>query len=274
MNAAAERAPVTSDSQAAKAARDFADGLRMHRVWMMLARMDIRQRYRRSILGPFWITIAMIVWISAIGPLYSLLLGIGSREFVPYLAMGIITWGLLSGLILDGSAAFVGADNLVRSMKLPYTVHVMRTLQRNLIIFAHNLLAFVPFMVWLRIWPEARWLWALPGVVLILLAGLPVAFLLGTLSARFRDLQQMIASIVQLAFFITPIFWKPELLGAHRWAADYNPFQQLLEVVRGPIVEGVPSLATYGRIGLMLLVLYAVAAPFFIRYRRRLAFWV
>ena len=270
----ARERPLGFASQSAKAWRDLADGLRMHRVWTMLARMDIRQRYRRSILGPFWITIAMIVWIAAIGPLYSLLLGIGSREFIPYLAMGIITWGLLSGLILDGAAAFVGAEQLVRSMKLPYTVHVMRVLQRNLIIFAHNLLAFLPFMLWLGIAPRWEWLWAIPGVALILLASLPAAYLLGTLSARFRDLQQMIASVVQLAFFLTPIFWKPELLGAHRWAADYNPFQQLIEAVRGPVVAGLPPLEVYGRIALMLLVMYLVAAPFFIRYRRRLAFWV
>lgn len=274
MNTAGERLPLGMAVQSGKAAQDFVQGLRMHRVWTMLARMDIRQRYRRSILGPFWITIAMIVWIAAIGPLYSLLLGIGSREFIPYLAMGIITWGLVSGLILDGAATFVGAEHLVRSMKLPYTVHVMRVLQRNLIIFAHNLLAFVPFMIWLGIAPRWQWLWAIPGVLLILLAALPTAFLLGTLSARFRDLQQMIASIVQLSFFITPIFWKPELLGGHRWAADYNPFQQLLEVVRGPVVEGLPPALTYGGIGLLLLVLYLVATPFFIRYRRRLAFWV
>lgn len=271
---ARERPPLGMAVQSAKAAKDFADGLRMHRVWVMLARMDIRQRYRRSILGPFWITIAMIVWIAAIGPLYSLLLGIDSREFIPYLAMGIITWGLIAGVILEGAASFVAAEHLVRSMRLPYTVHVLRALQRNLIIFLHNLLAFVPFMIWLGIVPQWRWLWAIPGVVLILLAALPTAFLLGALSARFRDLQQMIASIVQLAFFLTPIFWKAELLGDHRWAADLNPFQQLLESVRGPVVSGLPPLETYGRIGLLLLVLYLVATPFFIRYRRRLAFWV
>jgi lipopolysaccharide transport system permease protein len=263
------------NSQAAKAAQDLVDGLRMHRVWSMLARMDIRQRYRRSILGPFWITIAMIVWILAIGPLYSQLLGIGSREFIPYLAMGIITWGLLSGLILDGAAAFVGAEHLVRSMRLPYSVHVLRSLQRNLIIFAHNLLAYLPFMLWLGIAPRWGWAWALPGIALILLAALPATFLLGTLAARFRDLQQMIASIVQLAFFITPIFWKPELLGAHAWVADWNPFHLLLEVVRAPVVNGAPPpLHVYSRIGLLLLLLYGVAMPFFIRYRRRLAFWV
>src|SRR5205085_8658147 len=76
---------------------DVIGGLRAHAVWGELARMDIRQRYRRSVLGPFWITISMVIWILAIGPLYSLLLGVGSKEFIPYLAMGIISWGLVSG---------------------------------------------------------------------------------------------------------------------------------------------------------------------------------
>lgn len=256
------------------AVNDLMDGLQAHRVWMMLARMDIRQRYRRSVIGPFWITITMVIWIVAIGPLYSVLLGTSPSVFIPYLAMGIITWGLVSGVLLEGSAAFVSAENLVRAVKLPYTVHILRVLQRNLIVFAHNLLAFVPFMLVLGIRPQWTWLLAIPGVALILLAALPTAFLLGTLSARYRDLQQIIASIVQLAFFVTPIFWHPDLLRERAWLADYNPFHLLLEGVRRPIVEGIPSMQTYGRIFLLILLLYAVAAPFFARYRRRLAFWV
>lgn len=256
------------------AMRDIVGGLAAYRVWSMLARMDIKQRYRRSILGPFWITITMMVWILAIGPLYSKLLGIGSEEFIPYLAMGIITWGLVSGVMLEGAGAFVEADNLVRSVKLPYTIHVLRVLQRNLIIFAHNLLAFVPFMLYMEIVPHWRWLAAIPGVLLILVAALPAAFLLGTLSARFRDLQQIIASVVQLAFFMTPVFWKAELLKERAYLADYNPFQVMLEVVRAPIVDAIPSTETYLRMLLLIAVLYAVAIPFFIRYRRRLAFWV
>ena len=147
-------------------------------------------------------------------------------------------------------------------------------LQRNLIIFAHNLLAFLPFMVFLGIWPKWTWLAAIPGVLLVLIAAVPTAFLLGTLSARYRDLQQIIASIVQLAFFMTPIFWKAELLKDRAYIADYNPFQMLLEGVRRPIVEGIPPAQTYLRIGVLIVVLYLVAAPFFVRYRRRLAFWV
>lgn len=266
--------PWKAVSQARLAMNDLRDGLRAHRVWMLLAKMDIKQRYRRSVIGPFWITITMIIWIMAIGPLYSHLLGIGSKEFIPYLAMGIITWGLLSGLILDGAGAFVSAENLVRSVKLPYTVHILRVLQRNLIIFMHNLLAFVPFMFYLGIKPQWGWLAAIPGVAMIMLAAVPTAFLLGTLSARYRDLQQMIASIVQLAFFMTPIFWKADLLTERVYLADYNPFQIMLELVRRPIVEGMPSVENYFRALVLVLILFLLAAPFFARYRRRLAFWI
>lgn len=269
-----DRPAIKSVPQWRLAIDDLVEGLKAHRVWMMLARMDIRQRYRRSVIGPFWITITMVIFILAIGPLYSHLLGIGTKDFIPYLAMGIITWGLISGVILDGAGAFVGAENLVRSVKLPYTVHILRVLQRNLIIFLHNLLAFVPFMVYLGIWPEWRWLAAIPGVALILLAAIPTAFLLGTLSARYRDMQQIIASIVQLLFFMTPIFWKAELLRDRSYLADYNPFQVLLEVVRRPIVEGIPPVETYAKIAVLIVFLYLLAAPFFARYRRRLAFWI
>lgn len=261
-------------SQWRRAANDFADGIRAHQVWSRLARMDIRQRYRRSVLGPFWITITMVIFITAIGPLYSMLLGIGSKDFIPYLAMGLIAWGLISSVILEGATAFLGAEDLVRSVKLPYAVHIFRMLYRNLIMFAHNLLAFVPFMLYLRVVPEWQWFAAIPGVMLILIAALPTAFLLGTLCARYRDMQQIIASLVQLSFFLTPIFWKPELLKGRPYLADYNPFHLLIETVRAPIVDDIPPGSTYFKVVVVILFLYAIAAPFFVRYRRRLSFWV
>jgi lipopolysaccharide transport system permease protein len=261
-------------SQVRIAANDLLEGVKAKRVWMLLARMDIRQRYRRSILGPFWITITMVIWILAIGPLYGHLLGLSSQEFIPYLAMGIISWGFVSGMLLDGSGAFVEAENLVRAVKLPYTVHILRVLYRNLIVFLHNMLAFVPFMLFLQVWPKWEWLMAIPGVALVMLAALPAAFLLGTLSARFRDMQQIIASIVQLAFFLTPIFWRADLLKDRIYFAEYNPFHIMLEVIRSPVVSGIPPWQTYAKAAAIALLLYALAAPFFARYRRRLAFWV
>lgn len=265
---------VVEASQWSRAWSDVKAGIGNRRVWMALAQYEIRQRYRRSILGPFWITITMMVLILGMGPLYGSLFGVSLDEFIPFLAMGVIAWGLISTLILEGCSTFINAENLIRSVKLPFTVHVMRVLYRNLIVFAHNLVAFVPFMLYLGIEPHWRWLASIPGVALVVMAAFPMIFLLGTLCTRFRDLQQIIASTVQLAFFLTPIFWKPELLKGRIYFAEYNPFHLLLEVIRRPIIEGLPSGATYLKVIAMIVVLNLLAVPVYVRYRRRLAFWV
>jgi ABC-type polysaccharide/polyol phosphate export permease len=266
--------PVAPASQLQLAWKDVVDGIRAYPVWATLSAMDIRQRYRRSILGPFWITITMMVLILGMGPLYGTLFGIDLDEFLPYLSMGVITWGLISTLILEGAASFVNAENLLRSVKLPYTAHIMRVLKRNLVVFAHNLLAFVPFMLYLGIEPHWRWLLMIPGVVLLMMVALPASYMLSVLCTRFRDLQQIIASAVQLAFFLTPIFWKSSLLKHRVYFAEWNPFHWLIEIVRRPIVEGYVPWVTYAKVFGLIVLLYAIAIPFFVRYRRRLAFWV
>jgi len=274
MEVATVSGAVADRSQLGRAWDDVRGGIRAYPVWSTLAWMDIRQRYRRSILGPFWITITMVVLILGMGPLYGSLFGIDIKEFLPYLAMGVITWGLISTLILEGCTTFVTAENLLRSVRLPYTTHVLRVVFRNLIVFAHNLVAFVPFMIYLGLEPEWRWLASIPGVVLVLLAALPAAFIFSILCTRFRDLQQIIASAVQLAFFLTPIFWKGSLLKRHLYFVNWNPFHWMLEVVRAPIIEGIPSWTIYAKLGGLTVLLYAIAIPFFVKYRRRLAFWV
>lgn len=271
-------APMRSTSSRSSQFRmgldDVVGGFKAYPIWSTLARMDIRQRYRRSILGPFWITITMFVLILGMGPLYGTLFGMDLHDFLPYLAMGVISWGLISILILEGAGSFVNSENLLRSVKLPYTAHVLRVIYRNLIVFAHNLVAFVPFMIYLGIEPKWIWLASIPGVLLVLLAAVPAIFIFSVLCTRFRDLQQIIGSAVQLAFFLTPIFWKGSLLKKHLYFVNWNPFHWMLEVIRGPIVEGLPAWTTYAKLSVFAVLLYAVAIPFFVHYRRRLAFWV
>jgi ABC-type polysaccharide/polyol phosphate export permease len=145
---------------------------------------------------------------------------------------------------------------------------------RNLIIFLHNIVAFLPFALYLGIEPRWLWLMALPGVVLIAVAAFPVALILGIFCARFRDMQQIVASIVQLAFFLTPILWKPELLGNREFIATYNPFFVFIEVIRAPVYGHMPGLHVYVSALLIVAGLYAMAFPIFLRFRTRIAFWV
>lgn len=265
---------VTGVSRFHLALRDIIDGTRMYPVWGILAWQDIRQRYRRSVLGPFWITLTMIATIAGMGPLYAALLKIDARDFIPYLALGLIAWGLISSILLEGGMTFSAADSMIRSVRLPMSMHAYRMIGRNVLIFLHNVLAYVPFAIYLGIHPTWLWLMAVPGVVLIVIAAFPVAIILGIFCARFRDMQQIVASVVQLAFFLTPILWKPELLGNRAFIATYNPLYIFIDVVRGPIYGELPHASVYMGAGLIIVALYALAIPLLVRFRQRIAFWI
>lgn len=92
--------------------------------------------------------------------------------------------------------------------------------------------------------------------------------------ARFRDIQQIVASVMQLAFFMTPVIWKPELLGEWQVLLPLNPFFVLMETVRGPLVEGSASWLVWLAALVYTGAAYAVALAFFVRFRARIAFWV
>jgi lipopolysaccharide transport system permease protein len=122
--------------------------------------------------------------------------------------------------------------------------------------------------------PGREALLALPAMALWLLDALALATLLGGLCARFRDIPPIVGSLMQMAFFVTPVIWKPELVGAKQWMLPFNPFFSLLEIVRGPLLGEVPGAVVYVSALLWSGVLCAIAWLLFARVRGRIAFWV
>lgn len=253
---------------------DFIAGISHYEIWSALAWQDIRKRYQRSLLGPFWITLTMLVMIGGMGPIYAILFKADVREFLPYLALGIITWGLISPMILEGCAVFQQSQQMIQSVKLPMTVYVAKLIYTNVIIFFHNILAFIPVMIFFSIKPEWVWLMAIPGLILIIIASIPLVFILGPLCTRFRDLSPIIASLMQVLFFLTPIFWQAKMLGPRQYFVDYNPFFLFVNLIRTPFSGQIPDVRTYLGVGLVIIVLYAVAIPVFARCRSRISAWV
>lgn len=254
--------------------RDVCDGMAAWRAWGSLALLDIKHKYRRSILGPFWITISMFVLILGIGILYSKLFRMDLKEYLPYIALGDIVWIYMSTTVQEGCTTFTASENLIRSMRLPLTLHVMRLVTRTFIIFLHGAIAYLPFVVYLELQPELVWLLAIPGVFLILLATIPVSAILGLVSARFRDLQPAIANFMQLGFFMTPIIWKAEMLGNQRWFADINPVYQFIQIVRMPMMGEVPPAYSYVYVGVFIAACYLAAIPVLAANRHKISHWV
>ena len=265
-------------SQTTLALIDLVDGARASHLWGLLGWQDIRRRYRRSVLGPFWLTLSMGVLVATLGTLYGALLKVDTAVYVPFLAIGFVLWTLISGLITDGCSAFISAQRIITQTSLPLSVHVYRKVWHNLLIFLHNVTVFVVAAIIFSVWPAWTALLALPGLVLLCLNGIWVGLVLGTVAARFRDVPPIVASVVRIAFFVTPIIWMPELTSGRGRALglvlDFNPFYHCVELVRAPLLGQVPELVSWFAVSGITLCGWLLALAMLSRYRRRIAYWV
>lgn len=253
---------------------DLYYGVRRFQLWMMLGSQDIRQRYRRSTLGPFWLTISLGVTIGALGLLYGGLFNQPLEQYLPYLAAGFVVWSLIAGLINDGTRTFIDSDGLIKQLSTPLSIYVYRTVWANALIFLHNVIVF--FLVALIFLKPLSWsiFLALPALGLILLNGVWLGLLLGLVSARFRDVPQIVSSIVQVMFFITPILWTADMLPDRALLLELNPFFYLVELVRGPLLGNAPSPKTWVAVCLITTAGLTVSIMVYSLYRWRIAYWL
>jgi ABC-type polysaccharide/polyol phosphate export permease len=259
---------------AAVAVADFKNCIGKRRIWGMLGWQDIRQRYRRSTLGPFWLTLSMGISVVALGGVYAALFGIPTAGFLPFLAVGLIFWGFFSGIVTEGCLTFIAADNIIKQLRLPLSLHALRIVWRQAIILGHNMAIYAIMAVIAGIWPSAVTLWALPALALWALNSLWVTLLLGMICARFRDIPTIIASILQLAFLATPILWKPETLQRRAYLADINPLHHFFEIVRRPLLGEIAQPLSWAVVLAFTAAGMLFTFELFRRYRWRIAYWL
>jgi ABC-type polysaccharide/polyol phosphate export permease len=264
-----------NSNQVAKALIDLVRGFSQWELWGTLGWHDIRQRYRRSSLGPFWLTISMGMMVGGLGVLYGGLLREPIADYLPYVAVGIITWGLISTIVLEGCTAFIAEGQIIKQQASPLSVHVYRMLWRNFIVFFHNILIYIAVVLMVGLNPLPGGALAIIGLALIYLNGVWIGILLGLISLRFRDFPPIITSATQLIFFMTPIIWRPEQIPQNAsLIVDLNPFYYLIETVRTPLLGQVPPSSTWLVAAAITLLGLIVAFAFYIQFRRRIPYWV
>lgn len=242
----------------------------------VLGWQDVRQRYRRSALGPLWLTISMGVMIATIGIVFGSLFHSPMTEFLPSLASGIILWGFISTVINEGCLSFISSDAIIKQLPIPLFVHVLRMTWRNVIILGHNLviLPIVFLAVGKAVSPVI--FASIAGFALLVVNMLWVALILGAACARFRDLSQIVGSVLQVAFYLTPIMWLPRSLPANVsvYLLDFNPAYHLLEIVRAPLLGQWPTAMNWGVSAGLAVVGWTLALFIYGRYKRRIAYWL
>ncbi len=276
--AASARLELTSQpgfsARSALAWQDIAEAATMWHLCWTLSWLDIKLRYRGSVLGPFWLTLSTALMIASMGFLYAELFGMDLHEYLPFLALSIVLWNFIGALVSDACVCFTSAEGTIRSVRMPYTLFAGRVVLRNLLVLAHNVVVVVAVDVLLRVSPGQTALLAIPAFILWLLVGVALSILLGALCARFRDIPPIVGSVMQMAFFVSAVIWRPEQLKSQEHLLAYNPFFTLLEIVRGPLLGTVPPVGVYLSAGLFSAAIFLAAWLMFARVRGRIAFWI
>jgi lipopolysaccharide transport system permease protein len=256
------------------ALRDYTEGMRRWELWGGAGWNDIRQRYRRSLIGPFWITLSMGIMIAGLGLVYANLWHLPVIDYLPYLATGLVCWGFITHVLQDGCQIYISMAGFIRQIHVPMSVYLFQMMWRNLVIFAHNFVICLIVLPLCGVGPTWNTWLALPGFALLVINCAWIALALGVLSARYRDVPQIMLNLLYLLFFLTPVIWSSDRLTGYEQLVQLNPLHHLLELVRAPLLGQIPSLWNWLVGAGLALAGGLITSLTFGRYRNQIAYWV
>lgn len=272
------RSSLIDRANSGQAVRDLVRTMQHWELWYRLGLRDIRARYRRTVIGPFWTALSSGILIVSLGLVYSLLWKIDILTFLPFFSAGYISWILAISIINESCAGFISAEPIIKSVNLPYMIHIARIFWRNLLVFGHSLVIHALVLLYF-LYPLNRDVVLLPvGLLLLALNLFWISLVVALACARFRDIIQLVSSVLQIAFFVTPIFWPVEKLDGHPLAVlvlvDCNLVYHMVDVVRRPLIGQAPEMFSYWVLIGTGIVGSALALTLFSRFQKRIAYWV
>ncbi len=259
-------------AETARTLRDVVRSLGLWHIWVRLGLQDVRLKFRRSAVGVGWIFLNLAVLVSSIGFIYANLLGQDTREFIPYLTIGMILWAYLTSSIVEGGNAFVHSEGYIRQISLPIYVYVLRFFVSISVTAMISMIAYAAVALLFRVPLGAGTLYAVPGVVMVMVASLLFITIFAHLNARFRDIAHLASVGMQVLFYVTPVIFPARLLKQRAdlaYVVDFNPMYHLIEVVRRPLLSNGPADELSYMVAALVLALLAFAAGIVIAMNQR-----
>jgi ABC-type polysaccharide/polyol phosphate export permease len=197
------------------------------------------------------------------------------KSTVAYISAGLMVWTFITTTLLDGCTAILGQSGIIRNVKLPFMVHILRVLLRNIIILLHSVPVVVLFLFIAHVQLSLPMLLVIPGLVIVCVWLLGASYGIAVLAARFRDIPQLVTYLLQFAMFITPVFWRVEQMGGHRaHIVTLNPLAHMVIVVRDPLLGVAPPMISWEIAISTTLVTLVLATGIVAACRKRIALWI
>ncbi|MFN4184111.1 MAG: ABC transporter permease [Hyphomonas sp.] len=253
---------------------DLGQALARHQLVRTMVQTDFKSRYKGTLLGAFWLTATAGVTVLGLGVIYAQVFQIDFRSYLPYVAIGMMVWGLINGFVTESLTTFSGTATVFTQIKIPMSVFPMTLTGRLMTTFFYRALVVIVILFigdkMIAPWQIGA---SLAGVAIIAWVGFWLAILFGILGARFRDFGQFVNAFMTFAFFMTPVFWDASRLTHYSFVAHFNPLYHFLNIVRGPLIDSPDVGLSFIVAGVFSILLPVVAFGMFAKFRHRLAYW-
>jgi ABC-type polysaccharide/polyol phosphate export permease len=255
---------------------EFRDSIALKTVWFNLAVNDLRSRYRRTRLGPWWLVIGLGITMSTLSVLWSTIFGLPWREFVPYMLTSLVTWNWIASSITGACNIYSGDYSaLLKTMPLPPMVHAMRFVMVNFLIHLHNMTIPIAALVITGTIPSASIIFWLPvSTMLVMVNALSVGIYLGIVGARVRDFSNLVAAIMAPMMMLTPVMWKANMLGNHSYVVNLNPFYHFVTMMRAPFLGEPVPMTSLAAVLAITIINIGLALFCYRRYRKVMVYWL
>lgn len=235
---------------------------------------EIKARYARSAIGPFWLVLTTAISILVLSYIWSILFNLDKETFIPSLTVGLIIWQFLAACINEAPNCFVIYSSIIRNYSHPVWIYPTALVIKNFIIFLHNIIIIaVVFVIYP---PEFGWATAMifPALLLILLVLTQITTILAFLGARYKDFGSAIIAFMSIAFFLSPVIFQPNQLGVKEHLMWFNPFSYLITIIRDPLTGHVSDGFVYLATIIFMFIATALMHFLLTRYRYRVLYWI
>lgn len=241
---------------------------------------DFKLRYQGSVLGYIWTLLRPLFLFAILYIVFVKFLRIGADipHYPVYLLVGIVLWNFFAEITNNGISAIVGRGDLIRKLNFPKFVIILATAFSALINLSLNLIVVGLFVYLNKVDIGLAALWAPLFILEIFVFALGLAFILGALFVRLRDINYIWEVLMQAMFYATPIIY-PLSMVSDRWPEIanimlLNPVAQAIQDVRFVLVT--PATQTASSLGssswfvvapFIVVVIVAVTAVVFFKKR-------
>ena len=258
------------------ALRDLRQGLLAWRIWLYLGWVAVRVLYSRTLLGSLWITFSFSFFVGVKIFIMTRLFATdtGMASYPLHITIGFLIFMFISSAISSGTTFFVSSKSYIDNGNNPLSIYVLKDLFR--VTYSLTLNSVVVLALIFIVQQKLGWacLSIVPAILVMLLNGIWVKLLLGTIGARFRDVRHLVDAIMRVMLFLSPVLWMKEQVGDAIQILWWNPIYHFIEIIRFPILEGVVPLESWLFVGVCTVVGSTVALTVYSKNLKQIHHWI